>query len=41
MNIHEKSISDLEGYLLVKNVLTREEIAVLNEVAALKFKTYP
>lgn len=41
MNLCERFEFDLQGYLVVKNVLTESEIAVLNEITDRNFKTYP
>ena len=37
MTPEEKFIFDLQGYLVIKNVLTDAELAALNEVADTKF----
>ena len=37
MTPEEKFILDLQGYLVIKNVLTDAELAELNEVAGSKF----
>ena len=39
MTPEEKFILDLQGYLVIKNVLTDAELAELNEVAGSKFPT--
>ncbi|MBT5872880.1 MAG: hypothetical protein HOH43_05625, partial [Candidatus Latescibacteria bacterium] len=41
MNLRERFEFDLQGYLVIKNVLTESEIAILNEIADRNFKTYP
>ena len=41
MNIEEKFVFDLEGYIVIKGVLSPDEVAELNDLADRKFETYP
>ena len=41
MNSHERFQFDLEGYLLIKGVLTDSEATALNTAVDDNFKTYP
>ena len=41
MTTEEKFMFDLEGYLVIKNVLTKDEVTVLNDIADHAFGTYP
>ena len=41
MTVEEKFVFDLEGYIVIKNVLTAAEIAELNDLTDRNFKTYP
>jgi hypothetical protein len=41
MNTEEKFVFDLEGYIVIKGVLSPDEVAELNDLADRKFETYP
>lgn len=41
MTIEEKFIFDLEGYIVIKNALTADEVAELNRIVDRNFRTYP
>ena len=41
MNAEEKFAFDLEGYIVIENVLSADEVAELNELIDLNFETYP
>ena len=41
MTTEEKFVFDLEGYIVIKNVLTASEVTELNELIDRKIQTYP
>ena len=41
MTPEEKFLVDLHGYLVIKNVLTPEEVAELNAIAEVQFPPVP
>ena len=41
MTPEEKFIFDLEGYIVIRNVLTADEVTELNDLVDHKFRAYP